>query len=105
MFCVNCGNQIRDDQNFCAGCGAAVKRGPVSASVGAPPQPPVPVQAAPVAYVAAPPEPEPAVQFSGGKCSWCGGTIGRGQTSCPRCGASLSMPEEISKSGWAQLPG
>ena len=31
--------------------------------------------------------------------------IARGQTSCPRCGASLSMPEEVSPSGWAQLPG
>ena len=29
----------------------------------------------------------------------------RGETSCPRCGAALRMPEEVSHSGWAQLPG
>jgi uncharacterized protein (AIM24 family)/RNA polymerase subunit RPABC4/transcription elongation factor Spt4 len=118
MFCVNCGNQIRDDQNFCPGCGSPVKRAPQQPPAPAPPQSQAPVQAAPDAYAAAPPEPapavqssstapppEPAIQFAGGKCSWCGGSIARGQTSCPRCGAALSMPEEISKSGWAQLPG
>jgi uncharacterized protein (AIM24 family) len=121
MFCVNCGNQIRDDQNFCVSCGSPVKRAPatppvtaapplsVPPPVTAPPSvtvpPPVtaPPQAAPTAHAAQPTE--PALQSSGGKCSWCGGVIARGQTSCPRCGAALSMPEEISKSGWAQLPG
>jgi uncharacterized protein (AIM24 family) len=107
MFCVNCGNQIRDDQNFCPGCGSAVKR----ASVSGPPERETPAvltepeRAAPAAYAAPPLEPEPAVPSAGGKCAWCGGSIARGQTSCPRCGAALSMPEEVSKSGWAQLPG
>ena len=106
MFCVNCGNQIRDDQNFCPGCGSPVKRAPVSA----PPQPPTaapPVYAAPPAHTAPPSEPAPPadVQSAGGNCQWCGGPIARGLTSCPRCGAALSMPEEISQSGWAQLPG
>jgi uncharacterized protein (AIM24 family) len=99
MFCVNCGNQIRDDQNFCSGCGSPVKRAPVAPQTSAP-QPSAPSYAAPVA-----PEPVPDVQSSGGNCQWCGGPVARGLTSCPRCGAALSMPEEVSPSGWAQLPG
>ncbi len=38
-------------------------------------------------------------------CQWCGAPFARGETSCSRCGAALSIPEEVSPSGWAQLPG
>jgi uncharacterized protein (AIM24 family) len=112
MFCVNCGTQLREGQNFCVGCGSPVKRPAPAADVQfeqAAASADTQVTAAPVAqtaprYVAAE-EPQPAPVDHAGKCQWCGAPFARGETGCSRCGASLSMPEEVSQSGWAQLPG
>lgn len=100
MFCVNCGTQLRDDQNFCVQCGRQVKRA-------AAPAQPEQTAPAPIAEPARTPQAEDqaAPVDHAGKCPWCGALFGRGETSCSRCGAALSMPDEVSASGWAQLPG
>lgn len=113
MFCVNCGTQIRDGQNFCVGCGSPVKRpapaGDARVEQAAPPSD-VSQYAAQYAAPSAPKyvqaeEQRPVAMDHAGKCQWCGAPFTRGETGCSRCGASLSMPEEVSQSGWAQLPG
>jgi len=53
MFCVSCGSQIGDGQNFCIHCGAKINRAPAGAPAAAV-TPPAPV-------VAAPPVPRPPV--------------------------------------------
>ncbi len=112
MFCVNCGTPVREGQNFCVGCGAAIKcpvatEPPVATTprYAAPPEY-APVEASVPAMQNTPPEaPEPAVMDHAGECEWCRAPFRRGETSCSRCGAALSMPEQVSPSGWAQLPG
>ncbi len=111
MFCVNCGTPVRDDQNFCVGCGSAVRRPPAASPA---PLPTEPAPPPPAASPAAPaPESEqvadlvadaPAVEHAG-RCQWCGAPYSRGEIGCSRCGAALAIPEEVSQSGWAQLPG
>ncbi len=39
------------------------------------------------------------------KCSWCGNIAEAGESSCPKCGAALDVPEERSASGWLEVPG
>lgn len=39
------------------------------------------------------------------KCPWCAAEIDAKELSCPRCGATLNMPLEVSETGWKQLPG
>jgi uncharacterized protein (AIM24 family) len=107
MFCTQCGTKIPETANFCVGCGAAVKHG-------AAPEPTASVQVDPPAYTPAltppahsvadaPVKPSPAVAAVA-KCSWCGATIDGGPSTCPRCGATLNLPQLIGKSGWSQLP-
>jgi uncharacterized protein (AIM24 family) len=126
MFCTNCGTQIRDDQNFCVTCGTPAKRAaaaapPVQQNAPAPPYaspqpipyaPPQPAYTAPAPPVSPPTsvdassEPfDPPPADHAGRCQWCGAPFARGEVSCSRCGAALAMPEEVSASGWAQLPG
>src|SRR5581483_6307646 len=117
MFCTTCGSQIREGQNFCVQCGTPAKRYDTPAA--AQPAPPAPPQPQ------APPPPPPAaaaISNSGendeagvvedaapvdhaGACPWCGAPYRRGETACTRCGAALALPQEVSQSGWAQLPG
>ena len=107
MFCTQCGSQIRDGQNFCVGCGTPAKR-PAAAA----PAPPIAAAAPQQVYAAPPPAasmaaeaPDPPPVDHAGKCQWCGAPFHRGETSCSLCGAALSIPEAVSPSGWAQLPG
>jgi len=84
MFCVNCGTQILEDQNFCRNCGRPVKH---SASP-----------------AAAAPQPARAPEvFAGNRCNWCGAQVDRSLSACPRCGAALQMPAST-QSGWTQVP-
>jgi uncharacterized protein (AIM24 family) len=89
MFCTNCGATIREDANFCVGCGSAVKRSPVSA-------PPPMVESAPLLTAS-------------GKCAWCGAPVEGSGNTCPRCGATLDVNNDVTnmraRSGWGQLPG
>ncbi len=110
MFCVNCGTQLLEGQNFCRNCGAAVKRPAAATPVAtpssvAPPPPPV-AQATPVVRPSTPPPMQPGPQQAGraNKCAWCGAVVEAGQASCPSCGAAMGVAEEESESGWVQLP-
>jgi len=87
------------------GCAGAITSR--AAAVTAPPQPPTayaappPEPAAPSSYAA---PPEPALESPGGKCSWCGGSIARGQTSCPRCGAPFPCPRRFQNPAGPNCP-
>ena len=124
MFCVNCGTQIRDGQNFCVQCGTPAKRAeaappaPPAQSYSAPAAPPPAAQSYPAPVTPAAPSPgyDPGAMETGvveeaapmdraGRCQWCGAPYQKGESACSRCGAALALPEEISSSGWAQLPG
>lgn len=108
MFCTNCGVQLQESANFCPSCGGRVKRADAPASsavpippppVAAPPAPtPPPVQTRPTAVSPAPAGRE-------GTCPWCAAVVDTKLLSCPRCGAALDMPAEVSETGWKQLPG
>lgn len=89
MFCVHCGTQIPESGNFCVSCGSPVKRAPA-----APPAPPIPSQ----------PPPAPTPHSASAKCAWCGNPVDAAQSSCPRCGAAVSLSGAVAQSGWAQLP-
>ena len=102
MFCVKCGARLGDGANFCGSCGGHVKQAAA---------PPPPVQAAPppprVPEATQRPLADEAVRPTGGsstKCSWCGTVVDATQANCPRCGASMGMPTQVARSGWAQLP-
>ncbi len=101
MFCVNCGTQILEGQNFCRNCGSPVKRAPAASAAPPPPMP------QPAAYAAPPPPvvhaaPPPAVRS--GRCNWCGSEADFSQPSCPACGAALRGPITASEGGWTKLP-
>lgn len=105
MFCVNCGTQILEGQNFCRTCGSPVKRpAPAAAQPAVPAAAPVPPP--PPAMSQPAPPPPSAVQPSGGsvKCEWCGDVVDASTGSCPRCGAALRTAALVTKSGWTQLP-
>ncbi len=98
MFCVQCGARMADGANFCGTCGSRVSH---AAAAPAPPStpPPPPTPAPPHVDI-----PQRSVPVGSSKCSWCGAVAGGGQTTCPRCGASLGAPVTVARSGWAQLP-
>jgi len=101
MFCTNCGVQIDDAANFCRSCGAQVKHADAPAAAAmpsAPPPPPAPVRAQPAAV-------PPATAGRQTTCPWCAAVIDAVELSCPRCGATLNAPPEVSETGWKQLPG
>lgn len=114
MFCTHCGTKVAETSNFCSGCGAKVNYAVSPASVPVSPAPSVPVSPAPPA---APPQPvrstpapanppfhsrPPAAAVT--KCAWCGATIDGAPSTCPRCGATLNLPQLVGQSGWTQLP-
>ncbi|HEX7359986.1 MAG TPA: AIM24 family protein [Bryobacteraceae bacterium] len=89
MFCVKCGTRLNDNVNFCTVCGNKVSRGPA-------------VQ--PAAAAATPP-PVASAPSRTGRCSWCGSPMDASLQTCPSCGAAAGAPREVTKSGWAELPG
>ncbi len=108
MFCTNCGTRIPDNANFCVGCGSRVSQTEPPAPAQSAPAEPPPVYSevteTPRSHPAPPPldVTAPAVKT---KCSWCGAVIDSAQSSCPRCGARMDLPESVTSSGWGQLPG
>jgi uncharacterized protein (AIM24 family) len=110
MFCVSCGSQVPDGANFCVSCGSRVNR-PAAA---APATPGVirsaPPENAPVSPTPWLPSTTPMASVTvqhtphGTKCSWCGAAVDATQANCPKCGAALDLPTEVTKSGWSQLP-
>lgn len=101
MFCTHCGAQLGDQANFCTGCGSAVKRAEPAAQPMPPPSPAPVVRPAPP-----PPAPAPVAHSTTqvATCSWCHAKIEGGASTCPRCGATLNLPELIGQGGWEQLP-
>ena len=83
MFCTNCGVQIDDAANFCRSCGAQVKHADAPAAAAMP----------------------SATAGRQTTCPWCAAVIDAVELSCPRCGATLNAPPEVSETGWKQLPG
>ena len=102
MFCTNCGMQIDDAANFCRTCGAQVKHADAPAAAALPSAPPLPPPAPVHARPAAVP-PAPAGRQT--TCPWCAAVIDAAELSCPRCGATLNAPPQVSETGWKQLPG
>ncbi len=91
MFCSNCGSPAAEGARFCGNCGSPIRQ--VEA---APPQPSRPPQA-----------PIPSVVSAGPTqtCPWCSAVANAGQSSCPRCGATLQARLGVTESGWSKLPG
>lgn len=87
MFCVQCGARLGDNVNFCTICGNKVNR------------------TAPVAPVPARPTAAPVQTTGGARCSWCGSPMDSTASSCPSCGARAGVQREVTRSGWAELPG
>jgi len=111
MFCTHCGARIPDVANFCVGCGAQVNRGAATVSASpAPPAPPAdsaPVPPPPVRSdpaLANPPVRPASPPGAVTKCAWCNAAIEGALSNCPRCGATLNLPQAAGASGWAQLP-
>lgn len=104
MFCTHCGSRIPDNANFCVGCGARVNRTPAAVPVAQPLAAQPPAQQ-PVIHQPPPPAPAPPTTGRQHKCKWCGAVSDGSQLSCPGCGATLDLPIEVTRSGWAQLPG
>ena len=90
MLCVVCGANIPDKANFCVGCGTPVNRPDWNAP---PPQAPAKTVPVPMPTTAA-----------ANKRKWCGAAIDAAQSSCPRCGATLSLEGVVAESGWGELP-
>ncbi|HMD48734.1 MAG TPA: AIM24 family protein [Bryobacteraceae bacterium] len=97
MFCTSCGRALDDAAFFCGSCGARVKR-PEPPPAPEPPPPPAPSR--PTATTT-----PPAPTGHRTTCPWCATPVDAGQLSCPRCGATLTGPVEVSGTGWKQLPG
>ena len=123
MFCTQCGSQIPQGAHFCVGCGARVANAappasapdPMAPSVPAAPQVPettfLPKEAFdprtttyPPTTTAPPPVAQAAHSSKEVTCAWCG-AVSTGSLSCPRCGAALNIPEDVSESGWIEVPG
>jgi uncharacterized protein (AIM24 family) len=84
---------MRDDANFCTGCGTPVKKSaPAPDPVPPPPPPPPPQHAAPA----------PAATVA---CPWCRALVSASTGSCPKCGATLDARTVRDAEGWSQLPG
>ena len=113
MFCISCGHALDDAANFCGSCGALVKRPAVPPVESAVPPPILTTPPEPVSPpVSPPPAPPPPVRTADTAstihrsiCPWCGTRVDGKQLSCPRCGATLTAPVEVSETGWKQLPG
>ncbi len=100
MFCVNCGTQMREGANFCPSCGA--NAGP-KAIVPAMPVPAEPEVVQQVRHLS-----QARVEHSAprpAQCPWCNAIVDARLPSCPRCGATMEVPQGAGQSGWGQLPG
>jgi uncharacterized protein (AIM24 family) len=98
MFCTSCGTLLQDTANFCGSCGTRVKHAQAETPAPPPAAPPPPAPM-PVPI----PTPTPSVHRT--TCPWCATPVDAKQLSCPRCGATLNAPVEVSETGWKQLPG
>ena len=114
MFCTHCGSRIPEAANFCVGCGSRVSLPSAVAPNIAPAQPEVAPGVAPEAPPEEPTEsfeddvdtpPTPARSNAIATCSWCGAVSDGSQNHCPKCGASLDVPDDRDDAGWIEVPG
>lgn len=93
MFCTHCGARVPDAASFCTGCGSPVKPPMPAPAVPSPPAGPPPKAVAPSA-----------ARSVAATCTWCHAQIEGAPAACPRCGATLNLPQAVGPSGWVQLP-
>lgn len=96
MFCIQCGTPLPDAANFCTGCGSPVQPAAANPSAVPPPEAPIATRAVP------PPRPPAPAMVS--TCAWCHARIEGAPAACPRCGATLNLPQPVGRSGWEKLP-
>src|SRR5947209_11403802 len=104
MYCVICGDKIPESASFCVGCGSPVNRANWDVGQTDVPAQPAPAPPPPPPPISTPHVSPPAASSPTAKCNWCGATVDAAQSSCPRCGATLTLKGVVDRSGWGQLP-
>ena len=115
MFCTHCGSRIPEAASFYVGCGVHVVSAPAPSEAYVPPSAPpqetpaeepsaqtFDAEPTPVETIEAPAPPRSRAIAT---CSWCGAVSDGSQNSCPKCGASLDVPDDRDDAGWIEVPG